>query len=152
MKLSIYRLATGRLTGGTIDAEATSPEEALALLNDPSIGLVDGEFDWQSQTVDLATGEVVDWQPERPADDERQTWRWDSGTRRWVSEPTILAIGEAVRVDRDRRLAECDWVVARAFEMSEPVRPDWALYRSALRELPQQAGFPTAIEWPDKPA
>jgi hypothetical protein len=27
----------------------------------------------------------------------------------------------------------------------------WAVYRQALRDLPEQPGFPEAIAWPDAP-
>jgi len=30
-------------------------------------------------------------------------------------------------------------------------RDAWATYRQALRDLPQQAGFPVTIDWPVKP-
>jgi hypothetical protein len=44
----------------------------------------------------------------------------------------------AFRAERDRRLAETDWVVARAYERGEPVPEAWAAYRQALRDLPAQ--------------
>jgi hypothetical protein len=55
---------------------------------------------------------------------------------------------EQVRAERDRLLAGCDWTqVADA-----PVdQADWAAYRQALRDVPEQAGFPGAVEWPGVP-
>lgn len=55
---------------------------------------------------------------------------------------------KSVRQSRDDKLKECDWTqVADA-----PVNKDaWAAYRIALREVPDQAGFPWAIDWPVKP-
>ncbi len=29
--------------------------------------------------------------------------------------------------------------------------PAWETYRQALRDVPEQAGFPMSIEWPEKP-
>lgn len=54
----------------------------------------------------------------------------------------------SVREQRDALLAESDWTqVADA-----PVdKSAWAAYRQALRDIPQQAGFPTQIDWPVKP-
>lgn len=46
------------------------------------------------------------------------------------------------RADRDRALADCDWRVTRSVELSETLDADWAAYRQALRDLPQQPGFP----------
>ena len=43
-----------------------------------------------------------------------------------------------LRAERNRRLAETDWIVARAYERGEPVPEAWAAYRQALRDLPVQ--------------
>ena len=58
---------------------------------------------------------------------------------------------KAARDARDRRLADCDWVVVKALESGQTVPAAWATYRQALRDLPQQIGFPTTINWPVKP-
>ena len=52
------------------------------------------------------------------------------------------------RSQRNRLLSESDWTqVADA-----PVdKAAWAAYRQALRDVPQQAGFPVTITWPEKP-
>lgn len=55
---------------------------------------------------------------------------------------------KSVREDRNRRIAESDWTqVADA-----PVdKSAWAVYRQALRDVPQQAGFPWEVTWPETP-
>ena len=58
---------------------------------------------------------------------------------------------KSARDSRDKLLAECDWLVVKALELAQAVPADWATYRQALRDLPQQAGFPTTINWPVKP-
>lgn len=58
---------------------------------------------------------------------------------------------KAARDARDRLLAECDWVVIKAFETSKAVPVDLATYRQELRDVPTQNGFPWAITWPVKP-
>jgi len=52
------------------------------------------------------------------------------------------------RSQRDTLLTQTDWTqVADA-----PVdKAAWAAYRQALRDIPQQIGFPTTITWPEKP-
>ena len=35
--------------------------------------------------------------------------------------------------------------------LKNAVAGDWAKYRQALREIPDQPGFPYEIDWPDKP-
>jgi hypothetical protein len=58
---------------------------------------------------------------------------------------------KSARDSRDRLLAECDWVVVKSLESGQAVPSEWATYRQALRDIPQQAGFPTSINWPVKP-
>ncbi len=60
-----------------------------------------------------------------------------------------------LRIERDRRLAATDWVVARAYERGEPVPAEWAAYRQALRDLPQtltdEEVLAGDILWPEPP-
>ena len=55
---------------------------------------------------------------------------------------------EAVRADRNDRLAASDWTqVADA-----PVdKAAWATYRQALRDITTQQGFPWSVTWPAEP-
>ena len=58
---------------------------------------------------------------------------------------------KAARAERDKLLAECDWVVIRAKELGQDVPIDWYTYRGDLRQVPEQDGFPHTITWPTKP-
>jgi hypothetical protein len=58
---------------------------------------------------------------------------------------------KSARDSRDTLLAECDWVVVMSLEAGRAIPIDLATYRQALRDIPQQAGFPAAIVWPAKP-
>ena len=58
---------------------------------------------------------------------------------------------KSARDSRDTLLAECDWVIVMSLEAGRAIPAEWATYRQALRDLPQQAGFPTTIVWPVKP-
>jgi hypothetical protein len=62
-----------------------------------------------------------------------------------------VEFAKAARDTRDRLLAECDWMVVKSLESGQAVPAEWATYRQALRDIPQQAGFPTSIDWPVKP-
>ncbi len=68
---------------------------------------------------------------------------------RWVLDED--AAWAAVRAERDRLLAACDWRVARAMEAGEPVPAPWVAYRQALRDITEQAD-PLTIDWPAPPA
>lgn len=56
-----------------------------------------------------------------------------------------------VRTERDRKLESTDWRVVRSVESGTPVPQEWADYRQALRNVPEQAGFPWNVTWPDAP-
>jgi chitodextrinase len=53
------------------------------------------------------------------------------------------------RAERNRLLSETDWTQAK--DVPDSVSTKWAPYRQALRDVPQQAGFPDNIQWPSKP-
>ena len=58
---------------------------------------------------------------------------------------------ESARNQRDRLLAESDWVTIRATDTGDPVPTEWQTYRQALRDITEQTGFPENIDWPEKP-
>ena len=58
---------------------------------------------------------------------------------------------EQVRGERNELLSASDWVIGFAYEKSEPVPEAWATYRQALRDVPEQEGFPENVIWPTPP-
>ena len=58
---------------------------------------------------------------------------------------------ETARNQRDRLLTESDWVTIRATDTGDPVPTEWQTYRQALRDIPDQTGFPEEIDWPQEP-
>lgn len=77
----------------------------------------------------------------------------ESGHPSLVNSPAPSASDQAAsaRARRDALLAASDWVTLRAIETGEDVPGEWVTYRQALRDLPQQAGFPQTINWPTAP-
>jgi hypothetical protein len=68
----------------------------------------------------------------------------------FVDPPVDLeALAEEVRAKRDRLLAESDWTQVADAPVDQTA---WATYRQALRDIPDQQGFPENVEWPVKPA
>jgi hypothetical protein len=53
------------------------------------------------------------------------------------------------RESRDQLLAQTDWT--QTVDVPQATKDKWAPYRQALRDVPQQAGFPDNIQWPSKP-
>ena len=58
---------------------------------------------------------------------------------------------KAVRADRDKRLSDTDWLVIKNLELNQNIPGTWEVYRQALRDVPQQAGFPWTVNWPVAP-
>ena len=57
-----------------------------------------------------------------------------------------------VRIERNHRLTDTDWVVARATETSTLVPYEWRQYRQALRDITNTATSPEDVVWPTKPS
>ena len=57
----------------------------------------------------------------------------------------------SVRAERNRRLADTDWMVVKVLEAGQPQDFSVATYRQELRDIPSQSGFPWDIIWPEAP-
>jgi hypothetical protein len=55
---------------------------------------------------------------------------------------------DAVRADRNARLSACDWTQLADAPVDDLA---WATYRTALRDVPAQDGFPWEVSWPVAP-
>ena len=58
----------------------------------------------------------------------------------------------AVRAQRDKLLAATDWAVLPDSPLDGTSQTALKTYRQALRDVPQQEGFPGTITWPEMPA
>ena len=55
---------------------------------------------------------------------------------------------KSMRQTRNEKLKDCDWTQLA----DSPVdKAAWATYRQALRDVPQQTGFPWEVQWPTQP-
>ncbi len=92
MQHCAYNTETGLFVG--VEVWASEPIN-LAANTPPGCALIKGQHDHLSKRVDLATGEVVDWQPPKPADTDLETYAWDATSDpkrpRWRATPTALA-------------------------------------------------------------
>lgn len=133
-------------------SEIVSDEQAALRSN-----LIEGHHDCRQFRVRLPVvpGEapLLDpYRPDPPEGDEWTTWSWDESALRWIPIPSAAAVAEAVRVKRNALLAESDWVTLRAYRTGVAVPAPWADYMQALADVPQQAGFPYSVTWPEKPS
>lgn len=53
---------------------------------------------------------------------------------------------------RDKLLEETDWTQVLDSPIDAETREAYRVYRQALRDIPEQEGFPEAIIWPELPA
>jgi hypothetical protein len=81
------------------------------------------------------------------------TWSEDA-----VTEPDEATLTAAVRAERNRRLAACDWTQIPDSPLDAVTRGAWGVYREELRNLPCEAGFPwdgpccPGCPWPTPPS
>mgnify|MGYP003334644776 FL=1 len=64
-----------------------------------------------------------------------------------LEQPMLL-----LRTQRDKLLAETDWVTWRAYSQGVSVPTEWATYQQALRDLPANTADPANPVWPTKPS
>lgn len=140
---STYNLQDGIFDGDTIICS----ERHLEMNIPEGYSCRVGVFDHLSQKIDLETGEVVDYIPPQPSENHQ----WNAEKKRWLYVETDDDIAVKVRKQRDTLLTSTDWTVIRAAERNEPLEADWSAYREALREIPNQTGFPRSVEWPTLP-
>lgn len=73
-----------------------------------------------------------------------QTWRLEPA-------PPPEVDPAEIRAQRDELLAACDWTQLSDAPLGDEARAAWSAYRAALRDVPQQPGFPNSVTWPDAP-
>ena len=56
-----------------------------------------------------------------------------------------------LRIERDKLLAEVDWVTIRSYNQGVPIPEEWVAYCQALRDLPENTTDPANPTWPTKP-
>lgn len=59
----------------------------------------------------------------------------------------IADLAAQIRAERDLRLMQTDWIYLPDVTPPEDIAA-WKAYRQALRDVPQQVGFPEGVVWP----
>ena len=128
-----YTLAQLRRDNPNVSFPKDIPAEALALFDVYPVKRIDPpEHNPLTQIV-----HVID--PVQTEGDWVQQWET-------LDLPKDQA-AENIRAERNRLLAETDWMALSDNTMTQA----WADYRQALRDLTAQEGFPYSVEWPTKP-
>ena len=68
-----------------------------------------------------------------------------------VPAPTTEELAAQARSQRDALIAATDYLMATDYPLTDEKRHELTVYRQALRDVPEQSGFPTGIVWPVKP-
>lgn len=135
----------GILTGGTF----SGPARDLAANTPAGCIAVPGRHDYMRRRLDIATGQIVPYQPPAPADTEWQTWSWDAQSESWLPEVTDAARARDIKAERNRRLQACDWT--QLPDVPAGTASAWEPYRQALRDITDQPTFPASVTWPVEP-
>jgi hypothetical protein len=87
----------------------------------------------------MVDGVLIDLTPQEQSERDAENATWNAGeNNRKAAE---------VRAERNERIAVCDWRV-----LPDVLNGDvWKVYRQALRDVPNQAGFPGNVVWPVEP-
>lgn len=72
---------------------------------------------------------------------------WDAMEAEYAAGADDRAAAE-IRTERDAKLTESDWTQVSDAPVDQAA---WATYRQALRDIPDQAGFPNEVNWPTAP-
>ena len=74
-----------------------------------------------------------------------------SGELALIASAPVADLAAQVRAERDLRLMQTDWIYLPDVTPPEDIAA-WEAYRQALRDVPQQEGFPGEVRWPVGPA
>ena len=68
-----------------------------------------------------------------------------------VTVEEVPTTAEEARARRGKLLAASDWTQVLDAPIDAETREAYRAYRQALRDIPEQEGFPAAITWPELP-
>lgn len=96
---------------------------------------------------------IVDEKPEYNSDTQTitESYVYESDNK-WHKTKIVTQLSESeaasnIRNRRNGLLSETDWLGVSDVTMSD----EWKAYRQALRDIPQQNGFPFNVTYPTKP-
>ena len=92
-------------------------------------------------------------------DYETLEWNDESQTKPTLEELTVnyqelldAQPLKELRQERNRRIAEVDWVTLKAYSTGTPIPEEWKTYMQALRDLPSVTEDPANPVWPVQPS
>ena len=94
-------------------------------------------------------------------DDETQTMPTEDEINAKITELESAEPSRLLRIERNKRLAECDWTQLKDIDLDIIRERNWKNYRQALRDLPANSNPKldsngdldmSSVTWPDKPS
>jgi hypothetical protein len=139
-----FRKDTGKIT-----QTGMYPESQANLLVDDEHDVIFASA--SDHTHYVKNGSIVEY-PERPSDD----YEFDFVSEQWVDTKTDEIRAEesleALRRERNIKLAMSDWTQLPDSPLNEEQKAEWAEYRQALRDIPNTGVLSTdLIQWPQPP-
>ena len=80
-------------------------------------------------------------------DDKKQRIPTEDEVNEKLTELQTGLVYKLLREERNKRLAECDWVVTKNAEYGYNISKEWRRYRQALRDLPSISYRPELDEY-----
>ena len=68
-----------------------------------------------------------------------------------IPAPTTEEVASQVRAQRDAMIAKTDYLMMSDYPISDEDKALVETYRQALRDIPEQEGFPSEVQWPVAP-
>lgn len=113
--------------------------------------LADQEVDVLSKRVDLATGEIVDYQPPPPTpDDADKTWAWDDTIKRWVATATLREVKreQAFRIKAAAKAEDqTDITIAGNVLNADAASRALLFQKVQIAQMAVADGQPFAVDW-----
>lgn len=144
---------------GEILASGTCQDEDLELQQRPGTQVLEGAGAYLTHYV--SDGSLVSYSIDQAVNKARSPSRfhtWSNETFDWVetrSQQDLDAeLASAARTKRIDLLAASDWTdtLSAKTRLGDALYNAWQDYRQILRDVPQQAEFPSNIAWPDPPS
>jgi len=129
-------------------------DELIFCLQQKYPDLVHGVDFWVGQSMCPDTGQqteaarIIAWHADGQPTDEEVT----ALIEQYGEAARLHVLGQRAREERDRRLMAADAMFYKAMDTGDASKAQQVgKYRQALREVPDQPGFPADFTWPDIP-
>lgn len=129
---------------GQILRQVDAPEEFLILQKQENEFILFGSADDATQYINTETGEIVD-KPIKQNNYSEFNWQ----TKQW--EDNLEIAKQQALTKRQQLLSASDWTDTVSAQTRLTNYTEWQTYRQALRDIPQQTGYPIDIVWPITP-